>query len=158
MGIYPSKPSRETGSHPSLTAPNHPIESSAAVVTMNQDIAFMVCAELYHSGWGRDLVAAAQTSILWNVAATPWLYRSLSLDFDLSKSLLTARLLKSLQETGNGRPVYRHFLQHLTIKMASTEGDSSRRRLKSGVLKVLARLIPLLSMLNSFTWVSTLTA
>lgn len=152
MGIYPSKPSRETGSHPSLTAPNHPIESSAAVVTMNQDIAFMVCAELYHSGWGRDLVAAAQTSILWNVAATPWLYRSLSLDFDLSKSLLTARLLKSLQETGNGRPVYRHFLQHLTIKMASTEGDSSRRRLKSGVLKVLARLIPLLSMLNSFTW------
>lgn len=46
MGVYPSKPSRENGCHPSLTAPNHPIESSAAVVTMNQDIAFMVCAEV----------------------------------------------------------------------------------------------------------------
>lgn len=118
----------------------------------------LTLGQLYHSGMGRDLVSAAQTSILWNVAATPWLYRSLTLDFDRNKSVLTARLLKSLQETGDERPVYRHYLQHLTIKMASTEGDYSRRRLRPGVLKVLARLIPLLSMLNSFTWVSTLTA
>ncbi|KAL9075730.1 MAG: hypothetical protein Q9161_001482 [Pseudevernia consocians] len=152
MGSYPSKPIRKPGKHPSLTLLGQTIDPPAAVVTINQDIAFLVCAELYNSGARPDLVSAAQTSKLWNVAATPWLYRSLTLDFDKSKSILTARLLKSFLKTDNEQPTCRHYVQNLKIKMPSTEGDSSRRRLKPGVLKVLVRLVPLLPMLNSFTW------
>lgn len=174
MGTYHSNPSRNTGKRPSPTVLNQTIESPAAVVTMNQDIVFMVCAEvrahdfhpgslltlrqLYHSGTRPDLVSAAQTSTMWNIAATPWLYRSITLDFDKSKSVLTARLLKSFLKVDNQQPTYRHYVQNLKIKMPSIEGDSSRRRLKPGVLKTLARLVPLLSMLNSFMCVSSLAA
>ena len=57
--------------------------------------------QLYHTGLGPDLLSAAQISILWNVAAVPWLYRPPTLDFDNSKSLLAARLLQSLLKTDN---------------------------------------------------------
>ncbi len=101
-----------------------------------------------------DLFAVAQVSALWNVAAMPWLYRSLTLDFEDTKSVLTAHLLKILLKTDKK---YRHYVQKLNIKMPSTEGDNSRRRLKPNVLKVLARLVPMLPMLKSFTFVSNLT-
>lgn len=100
-------------------------------------------------------MSVAQTSTLWNVAATPWLYRSVILDFDKNKSVLTARLLEKLLKTDNEQPMYRHYVQTLNINMPSTE---ARRRLKPCVLTVLARLIPLLPMLKSFTYVSTLSA
>ena len=95
---------------------------------------------------------------MWNIAATLWLYCSLNVDFDKNKSVLTARLLKSLLMVVNQQPTYRHYVQNLKIKMPPTEGDSSRRRLQPGVLETLARLVPLLSMLNSFICVSSLAA
>ncbi len=94
---------------------------------------------------------------MWNVAVMPWLYRSLTLDFEDTKSVLTARLLKTLLKTDNLQPAYCRYVQNLNIKMPSSEGDNFRRRLKPGVLKVLARLVPMLPMLKSFTFVSTLT-
>ena len=104
-----------------------------------------------------DLVTAAQISTLWNVAARPWLYRSLALDFKSSESLTTSRLLKNLLKPDNEQPVYRHYVQSLKIKMTSTEeikGIICQRRLIPRMLIVLARLVPLLSMLKSFTFVT----
>lgn len=46
MGAYPSKPSRKPGKHPSLTPLGQTIDPPAAVVMINQDIAFLVCAEV----------------------------------------------------------------------------------------------------------------
>lgn len=40
------------------------------------------------------------------------------------------------------------------IKISSTEGDNSRRRLGLGVLDFLTRLVPSLPMVNSFRYVS----
>lgn len=149
--IYPSGHSRSTGTHLLLAPPNHTIDPSPAVVTMDQDTAFTVCAELYHSRTRSDLFSAALISVLWNVAATPWLYCSLTPDFDPSKTVLTARLLERILETELGRPVFRH-VRNLNIKISSTEGDNSRRRLGLGVLDFLTRLVPSLPMLNSFRW------
>lgn len=57
-----------------------------------------------------DLVSAARTSKYWNIAATPWLYRLLTLDFESSKPVLTSRLLQSLLTTDKERPAYRHYV------------------------------------------------
>lgn len=72
-----------------------------------------------------DLVSAARTSKYWNIAPTPLLYRSLTLDFESSKSVLTSRLLQSLLTTDKERPAYRHYVRNLKITMPSTAGDSA---------------------------------
>lgn len=112
--------------------------------------------QLYQSGTTPDLVSAAQISTLWNVAATPWLYRSLALDFESSKLLLTSRLLKNLLKLDNEQPVYRHYVQSLKIMMPTIEPNKSQRRLDPGMLNVFVRLVPLLSKLKSFTFVTML--
>ena len=119
--LIPVHPSYSADVHPSnlnhlpLTALLQTIDRPPAAVTMNQDIAFMVCAEVRaHDLNPRKLAYPpySSTSLAWDqiysqphrpqhVAAVPWLYRSLTLDFDNSKSLLAARLLQSLLKTDN---------------------------------------------------------
>ena len=63
MGSYPSKPIRKPGKHPSLTLLGQNIDLPAAVVTINQDIAFLVCAEVRAHDFPSSKLAYSSTAL-----------------------------------------------------------------------------------------------
>ena len=138
------------------------------MANMSMDVASLVCEEVkspkiscfmrltnlskvYRSGTKPDLLALAGVSVLWNGAVRPWLYRSLTLEFGSTKTLGTARLIKSLLHSADQRYTYRNYVQFLEIAMQSPgTGDHNRRRLQPNVLKAIIRLVAMLPNLKSF--------
>ena len=106
-----------------------------------------------------DLLALTTVSREWNYAATPWLYRCISLDFALPGALWTARLLKGLLDTESQVYVNRLYIQHLMIKNTSSivkGGDVFKRGLPNKVLSLLVKLVTKLPNLISFGYTSSI--
>ena len=121
-GTYPCEPLYRRTLTPSKMA------------NMSMDVASLVCEEVkppkiscfmcltylskvYRSGTKPGLLALAGVSVLWNGAVRPWLYRSVTLEFGSTKTLGTARLIKSLLHSADPRSTYRNYVQFLEITM-----------------------------------------
>lgn len=55
-------------------------------ITLPFDILYLICQQIYTTHRQQDLAALSVVSRTCNIAATPWLYRSVKLDFSTCRS------------------------------------------------------------------------